>query len=168
MVKSKKRSDRHRRGRTSGTALAEIFKKANIKISRSTIMFYVLVFVNSILIISFGHKLFQKAIDINIVEEKPIIEVQNGCGVHRIATKITDNLRYLEYEVARKGNADHFNYEHTIMVDLGSNKEIGIEKLRKDIGIEKDDVYLMREESDVDVRIIIGKDYQSLKIFSLP
>ena len=38
-----------------------------------------------------------------------------------------------------------------------------VEQLRKDLGL-RDNAYYLREESDADVRIIIGKDYQSLKI----
>jgi len=99
-------------------------------------------------------------------DEEPItIQVLNGCGVNQIATQITNKLTYLKYQVANKGNADHWNYEHTILIDLGCGKEKQIEKLRKDIGLQKEDIYLLREESDYDVRLIIGKDYQSLKIF---
>lgn len=134
----------------------------------STIAIYVLVFVNSVLIFSSAHKLFQKAVDVSIeAEEQPLkIEVQNGCGVNGIATKISNNLTYQDYQVIAKGNADHWNYEQTILIDLGSGKEKSIERFRKDLGIQKEDVYLLREESDADVRVIIGKDYQSLKIYN--
>lgn len=142
---------------------------ANLHIRPSTIAIYAIVFFNCVLIISAGTKLFQK-VDASIVvkDEQPLkIEVQNGCGVNGIATRITNNLAYLQYQVVGKGNADHWNYEQTILIDLGSDKEKSIDKLCKDIGIQKNDVYLLREESDADVRLIIGNDYQSLKIYDV-
>lgn len=144
-------------------------KKTPLKIKPSTIAIYILVFINSVLIISSAHKLFHKSKDV-IIKNTPLrIEVQNGCGVTGLATKISSQLAYLNYQVIEKGNADHFNYENTIIVDLGSGDERAIEELRKDIGIPKDDIYLLREEANVDVRMIIGKDYESLKIYnSLP
>ena len=126
-------------------------------------------FVNSVLIFSSAHKLFRKAVDVSIPvsEESPLrIEVLNGCGVSNVANNFSNKLTYNNYQVVGAENADHFNYEHTILIDLGSEKEKSIEQLRKDIGIGRDDVYLLREESDADVRIIIGKDFQSLKIFN--
>ncbi|MBN1561677.1 LytR C-terminal domain-containing protein [candidate division KSB1 bacterium] len=142
---------------------------ANLNIRPSTIAIYAIVFFNCVLIISAGTKLFQK-VDVSIEnrDEQPLkIEVQNGCGVNGIATRITNNLAYLNYQVVGKGNADHWNYEQTILINLGSDKEKSIENLCKDIGIHKNDVYLLREKSDADVRLIIGNDYQSLKIFDV-
>lgn len=143
----------------------------NLNIKPSTLAIYLLVFINSVLIISSAHKLFQKTVDASIVAEEtqPLkIEVLNGCGVNGIATKFANNLAYQNYQVVNKGNADHWNYEYTILVDLkGAENEKAVEQLRKDIGIQKEDVILMREESDADVQLIIGKDYQSLKIFNL-
>lgn len=142
----------------------------HLHIKPSTFAIYLLVFVNSVLIISSAHKLFQKTVDASIVVEdkRPLkIEVQNGCGVNHIATKIANNLSYQNYQVVSKGNADHWNYEQTILINLGAENAKGIEQLCKDIGIQRDDVYLLREESDADVRLIIGKDYQSLKIFNV-
>ncbi|MBN1465521.1 LytR C-terminal domain-containing protein [candidate division KSB1 bacterium] len=141
----------------------------NLHIRPSTIAIYAIVFFNCVLIISAGTKLFQKVdASIEVKDEEPLkIEVQNGCGVNGIATRMTNNLAYLKYQVVGKGNADHWNYEQTILIDLGSDKEKSIEKLCKDIGIQRNDVYLLREESDADVRLIIGNDYQSLKIYDV-
>ncbi len=147
------------------------FSFFNLNIKPSTFAIYLLVFVNSVLIISSAHKLFQKTVDasIEVEETQPLkIEVLNGCGVNGIATKFANNLTYQNYEVVDKGNADHWNYEYTILVDLrGIENEKALEKLRKDIGLQKEDVILMREDSEADVQLIIGKDYQSLKLFNL-
>ena len=140
-----------------------------LKLKPSTVAIYLLVFVNSVLIFSSAHKLFRKAVDVSIpaTEEAPLrIEVLNGCGVSNVANKISNNLTYNNYQVIGTDNADHFNYEHTILVDQNGDKDKSIEKLRKDLGISANDVFELIEESDADVQIIIGKDYQSLKIFN--
>lgn len=143
----------------------------SLNIKPSTLAIYLLVFVNSVLIISSAHKLFRKTVDASIEyeEQQPLkIQVHNGCGVNGIATKISNNLTYQNYQVVDKGNADHWNYEYTVLIDLkGDLDEKSVEKLRKDIGIQKEDVIPIREESEADVRLIIGKDYQSLKIFNV-
>ena len=166
MTRSKSHSPARRR--KTPTKKSSIASNFQLKIKPSTIAIYLLVFVNSVLIFSSAHKLFRKAVDVSIpaAEESPLrIEVLNGCGVSNVANKFSNNLAYHNYQVVGAENADHYNYEHTILIDLGCDKDKSIEKLRKDLGIGKDDVYLLREESDADVRIIVGKDYQSLKIF---
>jgi hypothetical protein len=143
-----------------------------LNIKPSTFAIYLLVFVNSVLIISSAHKLFQKTVDASIeVEEiQPIkIEVLNGCGVNGIATKFYNNLTYQNYQVIGKGNADHWNYEYTALINLRPGKnDKAIEKLRKDIGLKAEDVVPLEDaQADADVQLIIGKDYQSLKIFNV-
>lgn len=143
-----------------------------LNIKPSTLAIYLLVFVNSVLIISSAHKLFQKTVDASIeVEEiQPLtIEVLNGCGVNGIATKFSNNLAYENYQVVGKGNAEHWNYEYTVLINLkpGQNEK-AIEKLRKDIGLKTEDVVPMGDDqSEADVQLIIGKDYESLKIFNV-
>jgi len=143
-----------------------------LNIKPSTFAIYLLVFVNSVLIISSAHKLFQKTVDASIeVEEiQPVkIEVLNGCGVNGIATKFTNNLTYKNYQVVSKGNADHWNYEYTALINLRPGKnEKAIDKLRKDIGLKAEDVVPVEDAgAEADVQLIIGKDYQSLKMFTV-
>ena len=134
------------------------------------IAIYLLVFVNSVLIISSAHKLFKKSVGVSIQnkngQEVLTVEVQNGCGVSGIANSFSSSLTAKNYQVIGKGNADHWNYEHTTLIDLDGSKSAAIEKLRKELGIDKEYVYLVREESEADARLIIGKDYQSLKIYT--
>jgi hypothetical protein len=156
-----------RRRSTSSGGSAPSLKKWNIK--PSMIAIYLLVFVNSVLIISSAHKLFKKSVGANIpgVDKSTLtIEVQNGCGVSGIANQFSSSLTMKNYQVIGKGNADHWNYEHTTLIDLDGSKSAAVERLRKELGIAKEYVYMVREESEADARLIIGKDYQSLKIYS--
>mgnify|MGYP005847228859 CR=1 FL=1 len=157
-----------RSSRSAPTRSSSTPKRWNIR--PSMIAIYVLVFVNSVLIISSAHKLFKKTVEVSIKEpgreEALTVEVQNGCGVSGIAARIGNNLTAKNYRVVGKGNADHFNYEKTTLIDLHGNNKTAVERLRKDLGIAKDLVYQVTENSDADVRLIIGKDHQSLKIYN--
>ena len=130
-------------------------------------MLYLLVFINSVLIVSSAHKLIRDAED-GVIQPTEVItiEVLNGCGENNAANNMSNKLNYLNYNVVSTGNADHFSYEHTMIIDLGSDKERAIEKLRKDMGISQDRVFLIREESEAQVRIILGKDFENLKIYN--
>ena len=165
MAKGKTRAKSKRRPAPNRRKSASLPKFA---IKPSTIAIYVLVFVNSVLIFSSAHKLFQKAVDVSIeAEEQPLkIEVLNGCGESNIAANFSNTLMYKDYQVISQGNADHWNYEYSILIDLGSGNERAIERFRKELGLRPNDVVRIDEKSEADVRLIIGKDYQSLKVYN--
>lgn len=140
----------------------------------SLIFIYLLVAVNLVLIFSSAKSIFQKA-QIGSIPSSSVkgtqdvlsLEIQNGCGVSGIAKRVETILAGKPYQVIGTGNADHWNYEHTTLIDLKGSNKGAIERLRKDIGIERDYVFQVKESNNdqVDARLIIGKDYQSLKIF---
>jgi len=157
-----------RSGRRRSTSREKSKQMPTLAIKPSVIAIWALVFINSVLIISSAHKLFKRSVDVQITPSKQTltIEVQNGCGISGIANRISSNLSYLNYQVVGKGNADHWNYDHSILIDLTGDKDAAVERLRKDLGIDKEDLYLTKEQTGADVRLIIGKDYQSLKIYN--
>jgi len=139
----------------------------SIQLKKTTVLLYVLVFANTVLIFSSLEKLFRKAENVEIAPaENLTIEVQNGCGVVDLAKNMTSKLRLKNYNITAQGNADNFGYDHTMIIDFGCDKPRAVEALRKDLGIHRDYVYLLRESAETDVRIIIGKDYENLKIFN--
>jgi hypothetical protein len=85
-------------------------------------------------------------------------EVLNGSGVQGVAGVISEVLQEQKVDVKRIGNADHFNYLVTKIIV--SSKETA------DRAADLADVFnaeLMidtNRESQVDMTIIIGKDYQ--------
>ncbi|MDZ7369943.1 MAG: LytR C-terminal domain-containing protein [candidate division KSB1 bacterium] len=141
----------------------------------SLIFIYLLVAVNLVLIFSSAKSIFQKA-QIGSIPPSSIkgdqsvltLEIQNGCGVAGIAKRVETNLAGKPYQVIGTGNADHWNYEHTTLIDLKGTNKAAIERLRKEIGIDKEYVFQVKEsgKDQVDARLIIGKDYSSLKIFN--
>ncbi len=105
-----------------------------------------------------------------IYEQNPItdikIEVLNGCGVSGVAGKISDFLREYQLDVVRSENADHFEYNETLIVQ--KNENIGaLQTVAQALGFDINDrtrVLVQPDPaSDVALSVIIGKDYANLK-----
>ena len=59
--------------------------------------------------------------------ERSTVEVRvlNGCGVPGAGRLMTNRLRDLGFDVVMADNADHFGYEHTLVVDHTDRPEVG-------------------------------------------
>ncbi len=88
------------------------------------------------------------------------VEVLNGCGVNRLAIKVSDILREKGFNVVKIGDADK-NYLETVVVERADTnmtngkyfaRRIGCKNIGKDV-----DPALY-----IDVTIIIGEDYKKL------
>lgn len=113
----------------------------------------------------------QKAqLAIDLYEENPIldikVEVLNGCGEKGIASKISDFLRTEHIDVIRSENADNFDYERTMLIQRSDNlfnlKTVA-KALNFDINDEDRVIIQPISTSDVDLTLILGKDYRSVK-----
>lgn len=86
------------------------------------------------------------------------LEVLNGSGVAGAATKMSNALKDLGYEVTSSGNADNFEYENT-EIQLKSTKKAYLDMLKEDLG---DDYTIGSATSDytgdADGVIIVGKE----------
>ncbi|MDZ7724302.1 MAG: LytR C-terminal domain-containing protein [candidate division KSB1 bacterium] len=148
--------------------------KASKKATNRNVTFaiYGLVFFNLILIISGLNNIFTSGTvptgTIQNPDMEPLkVQVLNGCGETGLANELAKQLRYFNYTLLEPANADHFGYQNTLIVDLADRPQ-DVEELRNRIGIPKDDVYRLTEDSEADVQIIIGKDYNTLNIFNNP
>jgi len=88
------------------------------------------------------------------------VEVLNGCGVNRLAIKVSDILREKGFNVVKIGDTDR-NYLETVVVERADTnmtngkyfaRRIGCKNIGKDV-----DPALY-----IDVTIIIGEDYKKL------
>ncbi len=91
------------------------------------------------------------------------VEVLNGCGINRLAIRVTNILRKQGFNVVKIGNTNKQNFEETVVIERNNDdlqnakyfaKRIGCKKLGKDVDHA---LYL-------EVTLIIGKDYK--KFFS--
>ena len=107
---------------------------------------------------------------IDLYEANPIldikIEVLNGCGEKGIAAKVADFLRTEHIDVIRSENADNFDYSRTVLIHR-SEKLYDLKTLAKvlNFNISNEDRVVIRPSStaDIDLTLILGKDYQSVK-----
>lgn len=92
------------------------------------------------------------------------IEVLNGCGVSGIATRFTNALRRSGFDVVESGNFETFDIEHSFVIDRSGNLE-NARRVAQSLGI--DDKRIVREISPhyyLDATVVIGADYEQLKI----
>ncbi len=104
-----------------------------------------------------------------IYESNPVLDVQieilNGCGTPGIAAKFSKLLRDKRVDVVRSENANHFEYEKTILIQRNENIN-GMKLVAKALGfnIENSEKVITSIDPnlDVDITLIIGKDYSSI------
>ena len=93
------------------------------------------------------------------------IEVLNGCGVPDLAAKTTKFLRSQQVDVVRSDNADHHQYQTTLIIQRNEKVE-SLQKVAASLGISVTDsshVIISPDESlGIDVTVILGKDYSTL------
>ncbi|MDD3716449.1 MAG: LytR C-terminal domain-containing protein [Candidatus Marinimicrobia bacterium] len=95
-----------------------------------------------------------------------VVRILNGCGVSGVAYKLREYLLTQGFDVVETTNAEHFNYDKTIIYlhrnDFQVAKQVS-DKLRM-----PNNPFLDNRTPDYpcDVTIVIGKDYQTLPPFS--
>ena len=93
------------------------------------------------------------------------IEILNGCGTPGIAAKFSQFLREKRVDVVRSEYADHFEYEKTILIQRTENvngMQHVAEALKFDIKNPDQVITSVDPNLDVDLTLIIGKDYNSI------
>ena len=91
------------------------------------------------------------------------VSILNGCGVSGLAGKWKIKLRKLKYDIRETGNADK-NYINSIVLSRIKNMKPAFD-LAKKLGIPEKDVLLQinKDIVDIDVSLILGKDFINLK-----
>jgi hypothetical protein len=105
-----------------------------------------------------------------IYEQNPVLDIEveilNGGGVPGVAGKITNYLRSQQMDVVRSENADHYNYDQTILILRNENSD-GLKKIAKSFGIDIDDEtrikHIPDDQLNVDITVIIGSDFATIK-----
>lgn len=96
------------------------------------------------------------------------VEILNGCGERGVANIFSDYLRSRQVDVVRAENADHFNYNSTLIIQRTENLE-GLKHVVDALGFDINDKtrILIQPNSnvDVDITLIVGKDFEDFGIF---
>jgi len=91
------------------------------------------------------------------------VEILNGCGVARLASRFAEVLRARGYDVRDTRNADHLNYSKSLVYDRTNLQGQAI-RLADLLNIPADRVLDRPNPQlvDIDLTIILGKDYANL------
>ncbi|MBN2789656.1 MAG: LytR C-terminal domain-containing protein [Candidatus Delongbacteria bacterium] len=96
--------------------------------------------------------------------DRPVrVSILNGCGKSGLASEWKTRLRNIKYDIRETGNADK-NYINSIILSRIKNMKPAFD-LAKKLGITDNNVILQinKDIVDIDVTLIIGKDYKNLK-----
>ncbi|MCX5801015.1 MAG: LytR C-terminal domain-containing protein [Candidatus Eisenbacteria bacterium] len=89
------------------------------------------------------------------------IEVQNGCGTEGVAEEVGSCLRDAGFDIVGTGNADAFDYEHTLVIDRCGLIDKAV-KVGKALRCER--VIVQRiAASASDVVVVVGSDWANLE-----
>lgn len=94
------------------------------------------------------------------------VEVLNGCGESRVAKKLTDYLRQRDIDVVSFGNYETFDISETLVIERSDTSLVNARIVGKIIGVEENRMFpQISPQRQLDVTIIIGKNYLQLKAF---
>jgi hypothetical protein len=91
------------------------------------------------------------------------LDVLNGCGVPNAGTEFTAYLRARGFDVVEIRNYKTFDVDESLVIDRIGDMS-NARKVAYALGISKEHVVQqMNQDYYVDVSVVIGKDYKSLK-----
>ena len=102
---------------------------------------------------------------IEVPEKILKVEVLNGCGVPDVAKKLTDFLRQKNIDVVYFGNYEKMDLSETLLIDRKDYNLTNAKIIGKIIGIDNRMFPQISPQRQLDVTIIIGKNYSQLKAF---
>lgn len=95
------------------------------------------------------------------------VEVRNGCGVSGLAKEMTAYLRTVGFDVVESGDHTTFDEERTRVIDRVGNLDAA-KQVAMALGIPDSSVTQeIRSDYYLDVSVIIGKDYLTVKPYIL-
>lgn len=149
----------------------KFFKDINLKNFSANFYSNIIIIVLSVIIAYLSYSLYSKFKAKSLEDSKNRkfssqliqVEVLNGCGLYGTADKITEYLRRCRFDVVQIGNYISFDVEKSIVIDRTGNM-INAFKLADSLGINhKNVIQQVSSKYFLDVSLVIGKDFNSLK-----
>jgi hypothetical protein len=95
-----------------------------------------------------------------VASENAGLVVRNGTTTGSIAARTANYLRAQGFRILEYGNADRFDYAHTVIIDYTGNPYT-LQQLKQLLDLADPQVeYPAIPESPVDIQIVLGADYQ--------
>lgn len=97
------------------------------------------------------------------------LEILNGCGIDGLARTARNYLRKKGFDIRDSRDADRWDYERTLVIDRVGKLE-NAHKVADALGVDEDAVLqqLNPDLVDIDVTVVLGKDYRRLWLFKGP
>ena len=93
------------------------------------------------------------------------IDVMNGCGDAGMASRCSSFLRARGFDVVEMRNYKTFDLHESMVIDRAGNRE-NAERVARALGVgTKNIIQQINQDYYVDVSVVIGKDYPSLRPF---
>jgi len=94
------------------------------------------------------------------------VEVLNGCGVDGVANKLTKYLREKNIDVVYFGDYESWTLSETLVIDRRDPNMKNAKIIGKLIGVKENRMFpQLSPQRQIDVSIIIGKNYLELRAF---
>ncbi|MFC1627589.1 LytR C-terminal domain-containing protein [Gemmatimonadota bacterium] len=93
-------------------------------------------------------------------DQRPQVEVLNGCGISGVAALTHEYLRRFGFDVVNVENAASFDYRETIVIDRGGDEQVA-RRLARIIDTENV-IRQVRPDLMLQVTVILGADYEHL------
>jgi hypothetical protein len=91
------------------------------------------------------------------------IDVLNGCGASGAATSFTTYLRARGFDVVEVRNYRSFDVQESLVIDRAGDAS-NAERVAYALGVKKQNIIRqINQDYFVDVSVVIGRDYTSLK-----
>ncbi len=92
------------------------------------------------------------------------LEVLNGCGIPGLANEFTSVLRKNGFDVVETGNFKNFDMKNTVVIARTFDTE-NAKRVADALGIAEKHVFIeASEDFYLDATVVIGSDYESLKL----
>ncbi len=110
---------------------------------------------------------FSQPLESSLHLEGPIrIEILNGCGIPQVAARLTRKARSLGLDVIHEGNAESFNFLHTMVIDRSGSSEKA-DQVASVLGIGNRIQQITDEDYRLaDVTVVIGRDFRRMNLLA--
>ena len=92
------------------------------------------------------------------------VEILNGCGTPHVAARLTKRARSLGLDVIHEGNAESFDFLHTVVIDR-SGEPAKASQVASVLGIGRQIQQIIEDTYRLaDVTVVVGRDFRQLNL----
>jgi hypothetical protein len=93
--------------------------------------------------------------------------VENGTQINGLAARTSDRLTAQGYDVAEIDSADRFDYAQSRIISYSADTRVA-EAVAQTLGLPASAIVTSTANSTIDLKVILGRDYQETAITPTP